>query len=165
MQLRLTPEIRILYDDAAERGERVLKLLDNIKAEDEQKAALKRQAAGGAQQADVDEEGFLDLDDDDGADAVGSSDAAQAAGDAGQKQSKGPKKPNPFMEGVGDPDYDSDAERPGGERPPLLLTPDMFPEAYPELDDMKAREKQLAWQRKQDVRKGGKYRVRRKYGG
>lgn len=161
MQLRLTPEIRILYDDAAERGERVLQLLDSIKEEDEKKAALKRQAAGedAEEEEEEEEEGFLDLDEE-----ASSEDAAEASGGDKKKRKGGGTKPNPFLEGVGDPDYDSDAERPGGERPPLLLTPNMFPDAYPELDEMQAREKQSAWQRKQDGKKGGKYRIRRKHG-
>lgn len=41
MSLRLTPEIRFVYDDSFERGQRVGALLDEIKAENRSKTAKK----------------------------------------------------------------------------------------------------------------------------
>lgn len=70
MQLRMVPEVRFIYDEAAERGEEVLALLDRIKRQDAgeieppplalrtPEPAKKLEAAG---REEATEDGFLDL--------------------------------------------------------------------------------------------------------
>lgn len=167
MRLRLTPEVRILHDVAVERGERVLEILDRLKEEDPD-AFAPENARGGATSAsssgadsseqegnavlseeyeeeddEDDEEGFFDESDLSEGQESGAenSDADEpdflvleddAVSGTGEKY-------NPFLEGVGDPRYDSDVEQ---EEPRTFFSSDMFPDADPLLDEIKLKQRE-----------------------
>lgn len=147
--LRRVPEIRLLYDHASERGDRVIALLDKIRAD--------REAQAQAAAADGDTEAGepasrLDKDSD-----------SEILVEAKDKDSDSEQESayNVFLEGVGDPRYDSDAER-QEERPVLNLMPEFFPDASPLVDEMIAQKQQDEWQQKQKGKRKGKYRPRRR---
>lgn len=127
VRLRLTPEIRFVHDEAVERGERVLSLLKKIESTDDQVSHAKREAAHqGA--------GFWD-------------------GDEHIDQVATPTD-NPFLEGVGDSDYDDSDDDLGSE---TFFSADMFPDANPVLDDIAAQKRQMEWKGQS---KKAKYKVK-----
>lgn len=119
VRLRLTPEVRFVHDEAVERGERVLSLLKKIESGEDDLAT-----ASSAHRNDQSGQGFWE-------------DDADVRDDSGVTQQK-----NPFLEGVGDSDYDSDDEAEAS----TFFSADMFPDANPVLDDIAAQKRQTEWQ-------------------
>lgn len=122
VRLRLTPEIRFVHDEAVERGERVLSLLKKIESGDDDVATGSSSQNGNV--SDESGEGFWE-------------DSAAAGSDT-----VAVKQDNPFLEGVGDSDFDSDDES----EPSSFFSADMFPDANPVLDDIAAQKRQTEWE-------------------
>jgi hypothetical protein len=123
VSLRRAPEIRILYDHASERGDRVLALLDQIQADKEAIAM-----AGAITESISDDSANAEL--------KGTKSVEVNGADAEDKNS-GQSEYNVFMEGVGDPRYDSDTEG-EHEMPALSLMPEAE-EAEEEGEERKGR--------------------------
>lgn len=118
VRLRLTPEVRFVHDEAVERGERVLSLLKKIESGEDESAT-----ASSAQINNKSGQGFWEDD----------ADVRDESGITRQK--------NPFLEGVGDSDYDSEDESEAS----TFFSADMFPDASPVLDDIAAQKRQTEW--------------------
>lgn len=127
VRLRLTPEIRFVHDLAVERGERVLNLIARIETDD------------AAEQPEGLQESIQAMKDDA---------AAAAAPEPVNANS-------PFLEGVGETEYDSDEE----DVETTFFSADMFPDASPAEEHMAAARKEEAWK----MRKGSsRFRKSRK---
>lgn len=107
-----------MHDEAVERGERVLSLIERMEKEDQ------------AEQPKSLEESLQELRDD----------AAAAAAPASVDTA------SPFLEGVGEADYDSDEEN----VEVTFFSADMFPDASLAEEHMAAARKEEAWK----MRKG-----------
>jgi hypothetical protein len=159
VRLRLTPEVRFVYDTAVERGERVLTLLSQMKVDEEVATARLATAApmtadatanDGDANSDDDATFIIFGDEDDG----GGSEEAEESDEEGEETSLG-------LEGVGDPEWDEDVFR----EEPLVggFAADMFQDANPEMEKLEADKKQWQWQQAQaNKRKYKKKSTRRR---
>lgn len=125
VRLRLTPEIRFVHDEAVERGERVLSLLKKIESGDAYSGTAQTVQDGAIVESTFGSRAGFWVD---------------TPGGGKSTQAENPK--NPFLEGVGDSDYDSDDESAEA----TFFSADMFPDANPVLDEIAARERQSEWE-------------------
>jgi hypothetical protein len=127
VRLRLTPEVRFVHDVAVERGERVLALLEDIRSGEEDRAENPDETARTGRGAVEGEEGI-------------------------EREGSG----NPFLEGVGDAEFDSDDE---DGSPQSFFSADMFPDATAADEQIAAARKKEAYR----MRTGSpRYRAGRK---
>ena len=158
IHLRRTPEVRLLYDSAAEDLQELEDVIAQIHRQKRIDARERRELAldgDSNAEADSDDEGFLKFgsdssDDDEDDEDPWTKDWTYVNG-----------KPNPFMIGVGDPEYDSEAEDDIdtiANRPTLDLNLSLIPDSFQEIDEFEITERERQWKEAQRIKRKQKRR-------